>query len=220
MKVTSSDSLSQSWFRSANCDDRYGAALLAAVLLLLGLGATGEWGRQTLDYDRGALANFQWWRLLSAHLVHLSWEHVLLNCGGLILLWALFAREYSPRRWLWIIAAAMLAIDGGLWFLRPTVDWYLGASGVLHGVLAAGAYALYRRGETMGAVLLLLLVVKLVYEQQSGGSLFAGDLPLVPDAHVLGALGGLFAAFLPRSRVQPASGAKSLTSEPPGTKPL
>src|ERR1700685_64233 len=99
MKASRSDSVSPSWFRSANCDARYGAALLAAVVLLLGLGATGEWGRQMLRYERTGLANYQWWRLLSAHLVHLSWEHVLLNCAGLVLLWALFAREYSPRRW-------------------------------------------------------------------------------------------------------------------------
>jgi rhomboid family GlyGly-CTERM serine protease len=203
MKASSSDSVSQSWFRSANCDARYGAALLAAVVLLLGLGATGEWGRQMLRYERTGLANYQWWRLLSAHLVHLSWEHVLLNCAGLVLLWALFAREYSPRRWLWILSVSVLSIDAGLWFLRPGVDWYLGASGVLHGVLAAGACALYRRGETMGAVLLLVLVVKMVYEQQSGSSVFAGDLPLVPDAHLLGTLGGLIGAFVPRSRVEP-----------------
>ena len=86
---------------------------------------------------------------------------------------------------------AQLAIDAGLWFLRPSVDWYLGASGVLHGAMAAGAVALYRRGDGLGAVLLLLLIVKLVYEQCSGASVFDGDLPLVPDAHLFGALGGL-----------------------------
>jgi len=210
MKVVRSDNLSQSWFRSANCDARYGAALLAALLLLLALGATGQTGREMLRYERGALANFQWWRLVSAHLVHLSWEHLLLNCAGLVLLWALFAREYSPRRWLWIVTASVVVIDAGLWFFRPGVDWYLGASGVLHGVLAAGAFALYRRGEAMGAVLLLLLIVKLVYEQQAGTSLFAGDLPLVPDAHVLGVLGGLTAALLPRPRVQQRVRSESL----------
>lgn len=210
MKAVRSDIPSQSWFRSANCDARYGAALLAALALLLALGATGEAGRELLRYERTALAHFQWWRLVSAHLVHLSWEHLLLNCAGLVLLWALFAREYSPRRWLWIITVAVIAIDAGLWFFRPGVDWYLGASGVLHGVLAAGAYALYRRGEAMGAVLLLLLVVKLVYEQQAGSSLFAGDLPLVPDAHVLGVLGGLIGAFLPRPRAQQRLRSESL----------
>jgi rhomboid family GlyGly-CTERM serine protease len=201
MKASRTDTLSQSWFRSANCDARYGAALLGTIALLLGLSATGERGREALGYDRTALAAHQWWRLLSAHLVHLSWEHALLNSAGLALLWFVFARDFSPRRWLWVLALSVTAIDAGLWFLRPAVEWYLGASGVLHGILAAGACAMYRRGEGMGAVLLLALVVKLIYEQQSGTSLFAGELPLVPDAHLFGALGGLTASFVPRPQV-------------------
>jgi hypothetical protein len=62
---------------------------------------------------------------------------------------------------------------------------------------------MYRRGEALGAGLLLLLIVKLVYEQQSGASLFEGDLPLVPAAHLLGALGGLVGAALPRAAAKP-----------------
>jgi hypothetical protein len=50
---------------------------------------------------------------------------------------------------------------------------------------------------------LLLLVVKLVYEQQSGASLFDRDLPLVSVAHLYGALGGLIAALLPRVAAKP-----------------
>lgn len=198
MKATRSDSAPAGWFRSANCDGRYGIALLVPVLLMLALAATGERGRQVLRYDRQGLAAFQWWRLLSAHLVHLGWQHALLNTLGLILLWLLFARDFSPRRWLWILALSVATIDAGLWFLRPAVQWYLGASGVLHGALAAGACAMYRRGEGMGALLLLALVVKLLYEQQLGGSLFLHGLPLVADAHVFGALGGLIGAFTPR----------------------
>ncbi len=60
-----------------------------------------------------------------------------------------------------------------------------------------------RGGDAFGAALLLLLIVKLVYEQQSGASLFAGDLPLVPDAHLFGALGGLIGALLPRAAAKP-----------------
>jgi rhomboid family GlyGly-CTERM serine protease len=203
MNTAGSDSSSQSWFRSANCDARYGAALIGAVLLLLALSASSGWGRERLQYQRDALAHYQWWRLISAHLVHLGWRHALLNCGGLIALWMLFAREFSPRRWLWILLLATAAIDAGLWFLQPAVDWYVGASGVLHGVWAAGACAMYRRGEPVGAGLLLLLVVKLVYEQQSGASLFDADLPLVPAAHLFGALGGLIGAVLPRAAAKP-----------------
>ena len=76
----------------------------------------------------------------------------------------------------------------------------MGASGVLHGGWAAGACAMYRRGDGTGRGAVLLLIVKLVYEQHPGASLFEGDLPLVPAAHLFGALGGLLGAVLPRAR--------------------
>jgi rhomboid family GlyGly-CTERM serine protease len=203
MKVSESDSQSAAWFRSANCDAGYGVALAGVVALILALTATGQVGQQALRYERAGLVAHQWWRLLSAHLVHLGWWHALLNVAALALLWLLFARAFSPRRWLWILLLSVAMIDAGLWFLRPAVQWYLGASGVLHGVLAAGACAMYRRGEETGAVLLLLLVVKLLYEQQGGGSLFLHGLPLVADAHLFGALGGLIGAFVPRAAARP-----------------
>jgi len=200
MTPTGTDATSHSWLRSANCDARYGAALLAALALLLLPCLGGEHARTGLRYERLALAQGEWWRLLSAHLVHLSLVHALLNCAGLVLLWMLFAREFSPWRWAWILLLSAATIDAGLWFLRPAVAWYLGASGVLHGALGAGAVASYRRGDGLGAALLLLLIVKLAYEQHAGSSLFAGDLPLVPEAHAFGALGGLIGAWLPRAR--------------------
>jgi len=178
-------------------------ALLVVLALLLGLCALGESGRVALRYQRESLAQGQWWRLLSAHLVHLNLTHALLNCAGLLLLWILFAREYTPRRWVWILLTSMVAIDAGLWFLRPLVDWYVGASGVLHGALAAGALSMYRRRDGTGAAVLLLLIVKLAYEQHSGASLFASDLPLLADAHVFGVLGGLLGACLPRPAWKP-----------------
>jgi rhomboid family GlyGly-CTERM serine protease len=196
MKITGTDSGSQSWFRSANCDGYYGVALLASLGVILALCATGQRGREALCYERLALAQGQLWRLLSAHWVHLNLEHALLNGAGLTLLWVLMAREFPPRRWVGILLGSGLGIDAGLWFLRPGVEWYMGASGVLHGALAAGAAALYRRGEGLGAALLLLLVVKLIYEQHSGASVFVGDLPLVTDAHLFGALGGLAGALI------------------------
>lgn len=189
--MTRTDSSAQSWFRSANCDARYGRALAAVLAVLLAIAATGQAGRYALRYDRAALLHYQWWRLLSAHLVHLGAWHTLLDCAGLVLIWTLFAREFSPRRWLAVLLASALAIDAGLWFLAPAVDWYLGASGVLHGALAAGAVAWYRRGDAMGAGLIVLLVAKLIYEQLHGTSVLAEGLPLVPQAHLYGAFGGL-----------------------------
>ncbi len=105
MRPARTDAGSQSWLRSANCDGRYGLGLLAALAVLLTLCAGGQAARELLRYERVPLAQWQWWRLIGAHLVHLSLEHTLLNCAGLVLLWMLFAREFTPRRWLGSCAA-------------------------------------------------------------------------------------------------------------------
>ncbi len=181
---------------SLNGDGRYGWVLAGACLGLIALDAGGEPVRAALRYERSAIAAGQWWRLLTGHLVHLGLEHVLLNCLGLALLWALFAREYSPRGWLVILGAAIAGIDCGLWFGGSTIRWYVGSSGALHGLLAAGTLAQLRRGEASGWVLAAFLIAKLLYEQLHGAMPFDRGMPVVVDAHLYGALGGLAGALL------------------------
>lgn len=183
--------------RSLNCDGRRGVALAAACLLLLMPTIGGEAGRQLLRYDRNGLAAGQWWRLLSAHVVHLDLRHALLNSVGLVLMWALFARDYSPKAWLAIVLGAIAAIDAGLWLGDSTVLWYVGSSGALHGVMAAGALAHLRNRERDGWILAGALALKLLYEQWVGALPFSGSDPVVVDAHLYGVLGGTaVAAFL------------------------
>jgi rhomboid family GlyGly-CTERM serine protease len=183
--------------QSLNCDGRLGLALLAACALLLLPALAAEPGRVLLRYDRVALAAGQWWRLLTAHVVHLDIRHALLNSLGLVLVWALFARDYSPRQWVPIVLGAMAAIDAGLWLCDSTVLWYVGSSGALHGVMAAGALAQVRRGERVGWVVAGLLAVKLAYEHWLGALPFSGSDAVVVSAHLYGVIGGAgVAAFL------------------------
>jgi rhomboid family GlyGly-CTERM serine protease len=109
-------------------------------------------------------------------------------------MWALFARDYSPRQWVPIVLGAMAAIDAGLWLCDSTVLWYVGSSGALHGVMAAGALARLRRGEREGWVLAGLLAVKLAYEHWLGALPFSGSDPVVVNAHLYGVIGGAAAA--------------------------
>jgi rhomboid family GlyGly-CTERM serine protease len=189
--------------RSLNCDGRRGVALLAACLLLLLPTLSGEAGQALLRYERGALAGGQWWRLLSAHVVHLDLRHALLNALGLALVWALFARDYSPKAWLAIVLGAIAAIDAGLWLRDSTVQWYVGSSGVLHGLMAAGALAHVRTGERDGWLLAALLAAKLLYEQALGALPLSGSDPVVVDAHLYGVLGGAVVAAFLSPRRQP-----------------
>jgi rhomboid family GlyGly-CTERM serine protease len=188
--------------RLLNCDATYGRSLLAVCALLVLLTLTGDAGRALLRYDRAALASGELWRLVTAHLVHLDLHHALLNCLGLVLMWILFARDYLPRQWLVVVLGSITAIDAGLALWDSTLRWYVGSSGALHGVMAAGTLAHLRRRERDGWLLAAFLAGKLVWEQGVGALPLSGSDPVVVDAHLFGAAGGLAAAaFLKATRV-------------------
>jgi rhomboid family GlyGly-CTERM serine protease len=193
---------SRNWASTLNCDGRYGLALLAACALLLLPQAWGSTATNLLRYDRAAIAAGQWWRLLTAQIAHLGLHHALLNTLGLVFLWALFAREWKPLQWGVIAFVVTVAIDGGLWFLDSGITWYVGASGTLHGLMVAGVVAYIGRRDPLGWIMAGLLVVKLAYEHLQGPLPFAGrGVPVVVDAHLYGALGGLVTSiFLTRWR--------------------
>lgn len=196
MKTTRPVGGFKSLLTSLNGDGCWGLALLASVAGLVLLQLAGQATLAALRYDRSALAAGQWWRLVTAHLVHLDLRHALLNGVGLALMWALFAREYRGRQWALILICAAGAIDLGLWFRDTNVLWYVGASGVLHGVMVAGTLSALRRGEREGFILAAFVLAKLAYEQMGGVLPFAGSsVPVVVNAHLYGALGGFAAAL-------------------------
>jgi rhomboid family GlyGly-CTERM serine protease len=176
------------------------------ALVVVLFAAVGRDWLPALQYERGALAAGQLWRLITAHLVHLNTWHAVLNLAGLALLVALFPRSYRPLEWLAIAVASALAIDAGLWFGDRQVEWYVGLSGVLHGVLAAGALAWWRsESRTLAALLSLIIVAKLAYEQSYGALPFSGSIPVVVDAHLYGAIGGAITAAILAARLRAES---------------
>jgi rhomboid family GlyGly-CTERM serine protease len=177
--------------RSLNCDRAYGIALLGVCALLALPEILGEPARQALSFERSALAGGEWWRLLTAHFVHLDAEHAFLNGLGVVLMWALFARDYSPWRWAAIYLGSALAVSVGLWFGNPELQWYVGASGALHGVMTAGTIAHLRRRDLDGWILAAFIITKLGYEQFAGALPFAGTSSTIVDAHLYGSVGGV-----------------------------
>jgi rhomboid family GlyGly-CTERM serine protease len=160
--------------------------LLLILLVLCAVLGLGDNVSELLRYDRSAIAAGGWWRLLTAHIVHLDAHHLILNALGLVLMWSLFAADYDVIEWSIIVLAGALAISSGLWWLSPRVAWYVGASGVLHSVVAAGTAKHLAARVWDRWMLLVVLSAKLAYEQLGGR-----EPPLVVvDAHLYGAICG------------------------------
>ena len=157
--------------------------------------ATTEW----LRYDRTAIHNGELWRILSGNLVHLGWEHLLMNLAGLILIWLLYGRLLSNQQWLLVVLMSSLAVGVGLYLTNPQLDWYVGQSGMLHGLFVTGLVINLRKGYKLEWLLLLGLIVKLIWEQIHGalpGSAELAGGAVIVDAHLFGAISGIIAGTL------------------------
>jgi rhomboid family GlyGly-CTERM serine protease len=168
------------------------AGITAALLVALKLG--GDSVVSGLRYDRAALADGEWWRWLTASLVHAGWSHVAVNLAALALAGLTVGEALAASRWAVSFVVSALAVTLGLWLWSPEVHWYLGASGALHGLFVAGATTPDMRREPAGMVILALVTAKLAWEQLAGplpGSRAAAGVAVIVDAHLYGAIGGL-----------------------------
>jgi rhomboid family GlyGly-CTERM serine protease len=179
------------------------AAAVAAVAILFQLG--GEPVRTAFAWDRSALDEGEFWRLATGHFVHLGWSHLALNLAGLALVTWITGKAYGALQWLVIAIMALAAIDAGFWFFYDELDWYVGLSGLLHGLLVAGLFAGAVRRDREAMVLGALVIGKLVWEQVAGplpGSESTSGGAVIVDAHLYGAVGGLLGALLYWRRVR------------------
>lgn len=173
---------------------------LIAVVLSLG----GESVTELLRYETARIHEGEIWRLLSGNLVHLGWGHLLLNLLGLGLIWGLFWGCFSPLAWSAVSLISALAVGLGLFWFAPQLEWYVGLSGMLHGLFVAGAVGGIRRGDRREAILLVALVGKLLWEQAYGalpGSADVAGGPVIVDAHLYGAIGGALAALILKPKI-------------------
>jgi rhomboid family GlyGly-CTERM serine protease len=171
--------------------------IVVAVSAALELGddAAREWFR----FDRNLIFGGQYWRLLTGHFVHLGLSHAALNATGLLLVWYLVGNRLSTLQWLLVGVVSIAAIDLGFWLFEPHLSWYVGLSGLLHGILAAGIVASWHRDRLTALLLAVLVAAKLAYEQIAGplpGSEASSGGSVVVMAHLYGAIGGALCAAL------------------------
>ena len=130
--------------------------------------------------------------IVTAPLVHGSWEHLLNNSAPLLVLgWAMFY-FYRP---LALKAIGLMQLFSGLWiWLSARESYHIGASGLVYAMLAfIFVSGILRRDQKLIAITLL---VTFLY-----GSMFWGIFPLPHkeniswESHMMGAMAGILLAF-------------------------
>jgi rhomboid family GlyGly-CTERM serine protease len=165
-----------------------------------------------LRYEREGILGGEAWRLLTGHLVHADAAHLAWNLLGVLIVWFLFAGDFKPVQWLWILVLSTVAVDLGFLMVERDLEWYVGFSGVLHGCMAAGLVAWLRTTrDPVTWLVVLLFAAKLAWEHFMGALPFTAgslSLPVVHEAHSYGAIGGAFAGLILGRKAQ--CGAASL----------
>lgn len=145
---------------------------------------------QSWAFSRVAIEDGEVWRLLAANLAHLSWPHLYGNLALFAAAVALLRSVAGPMEVLAVLAFSSLATTTGL-YAGSSLDWYVGASGALYGLLAWGAA---RLPMPFGLWLLTALALNMAIDQ--GRTLSWLGEPLAPQGHYWGLAGGLALAIV------------------------
>ena len=174
--------------------------LIAAAIAAYGFAgpAPGAW-----VFDRLAIEQGEWWRLITGHWVHSGPEHAAWNIAAL----GLFAILFETRlRWglPLVLLASTFAVDAWLWWGDPALRYYCGLSGILNGLLVLGLWAHWR--ESRHPLVLLTAVgaaLKIIVEIQGGQALLTRTAwPSVPEVHAAGFICGLVTAWVLQIRIK------------------
>ena len=168
--------------------------LIISVVAQLSLLTGMDW----FQYSRADIGAGQWWRLITANLIHLSWNHLAMNALALIAIYLLYPRVITFKGWLSVFIMSCLAVTVGICCFSPEVYWYVGLSGVLHGILVVLLLLDFiMHKHRLNLILLLALIAKLIWEAVMGPMPGSEDIAggaVIVQAHLYGFIGGLLIA--------------------------
>lgn len=151
-----------------------------------------------LDRDAG-ITNLLW-RWFTAHVVHFSAVHALLNLVGLSAIAAINHAFLISRPGLLSLVFLCFWVSAGVWCFNPEIVIYAGLSGVLHGLFIIAVVRTEQYRKAFKVLLLLLWTGKVILEQTGYIDLSSrADLlgvAVAIDAHLYGLVGGLVLILL------------------------
>lgn len=166
--------------------------LLSAILLLNLLSPEIE---NLLDLKHKPIHQGQWWRILSSQVIHLSFNHTLLNFAGYAFVVFSFRDEIPPSREITILLISAIGVGLGIYFLNPEMYSYVGLSGAIYGVLVAYVIIGINKTPGLSFIFLAFMVGKFTFEYFNGGASsetekFIGGR-VASESHLYGAITGI-----------------------------
>ncbi|MDD5717174.1 MAG: rhombosortase [Sulfuricurvum sp.] len=143
-------------------------------------------------YDRCAIENAEVWRLVSAHLVHLTPMHLGVNVIGFTVVYLISRKYVSGGEFITKSVIFAIAISLSLYLFSPEVTYYGGMSGVLYALAAWLAIIVSEKKRAMGIAVAIIFAVKIGYEHFSGSIVVYDGFRVITDAHLYGYGWGLF----------------------------
>lgn len=167
--------------------------IIAIVTLIISSAFIGDKLTLLLRFEREAILSGELYRLFTAHFVHLNWIHALMNVAATIIGWYLLRDSMTNRQWILSIAISGLVVSV-LLFSLPELEWYVGFSGIIHGLMLQGLILQKHLRFIEKALMVSALLLKVFYELWQGSS--AADLEfidgnIIVEAHLFGLLAGL-----------------------------
>jgi len=171
---------------------------LFSLFGIIGIVLIAQIGHDTwislLEYRRNAILEGEVWRALSGHLMHLGWTHTLLNLLGLVLISRIFRPVWPGFSLLWAVLALSILSSIFLLLSAPQLLYYVGLSGVLHGLMAQALIRDDSFPRGLRVLVLLGLIAKVIWEQSGfyDGAAMAGLIngPVAVQAHLAGLVAG------------------------------
>ncbi len=149
---------------------------------------------QQLALAHDPVSNGEIWRLITSQFVHLGFNHTILNLVGYLIISASFREDILPKEEAISLMICTLGVGLGIYWFNPEIDWYVGLSGAIYGLLAHYLIIGWKRSPTLSLFFGVFLIGKFVYEQFISGpdtvtaEVIGGKVAI--DSHLYGAITG------------------------------
>jgi rhomboid family GlyGly-CTERM serine protease len=172
---------------------QYILAPISLILIVLVLELMKPLSIQWVVFTTSEILNGEIWRIITGQLLHTNFNHVLLNLGGLILIWALHGEYYDTKHYILAVFTSLILVGAGLLWFAPYNN-YAGLSGILHSLIVYGGFLDIKKGDKTGWLLLLGVLAKILYESIAGPAEYTKELidaSVAVEAHLIGCIVGV-----------------------------